>query len=136
MTLTFTSRSFAGFSLVEMLTVVSVIGILSAIGLPAISNIRESAKIGAAKRNAQEAASLSAIADAAGIAHVVPELAGGVEATLAILADGISSPSETGIPIELKLYLSDQEITAAAKFLKLRYLDSGIRMEYNNNPDS
>ena len=76
---------------------------------------------------------ITIVADAAGVTHVVPESAGGIEATLAVLSTGISTVSDTGVPIVLKLNLTDSEITEAARYLSLRYTTTGISMEYNNS---
>lgn len=122
------------FSLLEVLVVITVLGVISTLSVAGISRVRSSAREVSAKRNAQEAASLSAVADAAGVVHVLPELAGGVEATLAVLAGGITGMSETGIPMYLRLDLSENEIEEAARFLSLRYTSTGIIMEYHNLP--
>lgn len=62
-----THAAKAGFSLVEMLVVIAVIGIIAAIAVPNIGRINDSAKDATYRRNAQNIASVFASAQAAGV---------------------------------------------------------------------
>ncbi|MEX2578574.1 MAG: prepilin-type N-terminal cleavage/methylation domain-containing protein [Verrucomicrobiales bacterium] len=67
MKLSTTTPRKTGFSLVEMLVVIAVIGIIAAIAVPNIGRINDSAKDATYRRNAQNVASVFASAQAAGL---------------------------------------------------------------------
>jgi len=66
------SRNHLGFSLLEMLIVVSIIGIMANMIILSWGNASREASEMKDRRNAQEIASLAAIAKAAGAPFVVP----------------------------------------------------------------
>ncbi len=104
------------FSLVEMLSVVAVIGIVSAIAVPNIGRINESARIAAAKRNAQSIASVCASAQAAGLDFVTDDLTQSIANVVqgGTASEGVFAGAFFGVPA-----LSEAERFAATRYLLL-----------------
>ena len=82
-------KAQGGFSLVEMLVVIAVIGIIAAIAIPNIGSVNNSARVAAAQRNAQSIASVLNAAIAAGASTT-----GWTDATLITLAETGVSPTD------------------------------------------
>lgn len=112
-----TFRRCDGFSLMELLLVVALIGILSNIALFALSGTSSKVDAVKNKRNAQTIASLAAAASAAGASFVV---AGDVRATVANLQSGTAPASGVFKNRVFKLQpMEDEQIDGALPYLSV-----------------
>jgi prepilin-type N-terminal cleavage/methylation domain-containing protein len=126
-------KASSAMSLVEVLIVIVVIGIIAAIGLPAINNIRESAKEAAAVQNAKNIQQMSGALAALGVAHVIPDSMGGVAATARLLREGVIVPE--GPMAGEKFVLSglrDDEIDAISEYLYVEYDRRELRLIFRD----
>ncbi len=109
-----TPSSPKGFSLVEMLTVISVIGIIASIAIPNIGSISTSAKTAVAQRNAQSIVSMFAAGQAAGVTW-----AGATRN--ALVASTISGQSPTDGPFVGKTFrvpnISSTDLAVSYKYV-------------------
>lgn len=114
-----------GFSLVEMLIVIAVLGVMAAIALNNLTNHREVIKQTRNRRNAQEMASLCIAAQAAGVSFVVP---GDPAQTArnAVIGATATNGSFAGKTFRLP-GLQEEEIVAAAYYLDVQ----GTEVMYN-----
>jgi type IV pilus assembly protein PilA len=113
-----TQRRAKGFSLVELLAVVAVIGILAAIIVPNLSSNNLAAEHAVARRNAQAISSLNAQAIAIG----APELRG-VSDPVTIIDKLMAGVRGSGALSDLTVQLgqmSPSDITKARAFLVQR----------------
>jgi type IV pilus assembly protein PilA len=110
-------KATGGFSLVEMLVVIAVIGIIAAIAIPNIGSINDSARKASAQRNAQSIASVLNAAIAAGAST---GFSSGTSAT-AIVDAAEAGVSPTDGAFSGKLFttgeIDDSEETGAGRFL-------------------
>ncbi len=127
------SRS-SGFSLTELLIVIAIIGVTTLISVPMITNLLSKSKETLSRQNAQRAVSVSGQLSAIGVAHVLPESLGGVEATLRLLRRGISVPDG---PMQGKYFtvgeISDENIASASVFMEIVFETKELQLGYNPN---
>lgn len=125
--------AWRGLSLVEMLVVVAVIGIIAALALPSISNLREVAKKTTAIQNAKSVSQMSGALAALGVAHVIPDSMGGVAATARLLREGVIVPEGPMAGEKFVLTgLNDEEIDYVASYLYVHYDRRELRLIFRD----
>ena len=128
--------SIRGLSLVEGLLVIVTIGIILAISLPIIGNIRESAKKAAATQNAKMVASMSEALAALGVAHVIPDSMGGAEATARLLREGVIVPEGPFAGERFILSgMRDGEIEEIAEYLSIQHDETQLGLVFTQPAD-
>ncbi len=126
-------RQQAGLSLVEVLIVIVVVGIVAALALPSISNIRDVAKRTVAIQNAKSIAQMSQALAALGVAHVIPDSMGGVAATARLLREGIVVPDGPMAGEKFILTgMNDDEIEYVASYLDVQYDRTELRLVFHD----
>lgn len=123
----------AALSLTEVLIVVVVIGIIAAIAMPSISNIRGVAKKTTAIQNAKSISQMSSALAALGVAHVIPDSMGGVAATARLLREGVIVPEGPMAGEKFVLTgLNDDEIDYVASYLYVQYDQKELRLIFRD----
>ncbi|MEX2578703.1 MAG: type II secretion system protein [Verrucomicrobiales bacterium] len=125
----------SAFTLVEALITLVAIGVISAIALPMVGSIRESARKAAARQNAKNIAQMSEALAALGVAHVIPDSMGGVSATARLLREGIVV--EKGGFAGEKFVLAgllDDDIEEIGEFLEVQYHATELKLVFHE-PD-
>ena len=121
--------------MVEMLVVIAVIGIITLISVPFLSNFIAAGERSVAKRHAQQTVKISGQLSGIGVAHVLPESLGGVEATTRLLRRGIVVPDGPMMGTYFTIgKISDENIEAAAAFMDLMFAVEVLQLAYNPNP--
>lgn len=129
----FWSKKVRGFSLVEMLVTVVVIGIIAAIVIPAVSSLRTSTKRAAARQNAKNIAQMSEALAGIGVAHVIPDSLGGVAATTRLLREGIVVPKGAFAGESFRLAgILDTDIDDISEFLSVQYFQTELKLVFND----
>ncbi len=119
-----------GFSLMEMLIVIAVIGVITMMVVTIFGGATQAADEAKNRRNAQEIASVASAASAAGVAFLVPN---NEEASILNLRDGMIASD--GV-FKNRIYklppMHETEITGAMKYLSVT--ESELRYDFLMQP--
>ena len=124
--------SAPGLSLMELLITITILGIVMSIAIMAMGSTREAAVDQKDKRNAQEIASVAAMANAAGADFIVP---GDTQATISNLRDGTAPATGAFRGRTFRIPdMHDTEIQGAMRFLALNDSDLQYRQDGSRGP--
>ena len=125
-----------GMTLVELLIVLSVLAVITAVAMPSISRLLEGGNKAKAMANAKQLESISASLASLGVAHVIPDSMGGVEATARLIREGVIVPEGPMAGEQFIMAgLSDDEISELSKYLRVQYDLRELRL-VAKDPDS
>ena len=124
--------SASGMSLMELLITIVILGIIMSITIMSMGSSRQAAVDQKDKRNAQEIASVAAMANAAGASFIVPD---DEQATIANLRDGIAPATGAFRGRTFRIPdMHDTEILGAMRFLALNDSDLQYRKDGSGSP--
>lgn len=109
------SVSVAGFSLVELLTIIAILGLLAAIMIPNIAATNESARNTVARRNAQNLASIYSCGEIAGVDWGASDVA---SATTNVLAGKAAGDGAFAGKVFKAAGLKPEDLTLAQRYLR------------------
>ena len=122
-----------GFSLIEILVVIGVMGIIAALGIPVIGNLFGESRKTTSRANARGLATISTSLSVLGVEHVIPLSLGGKEATCRLLKKGIVVSEGPMLGVYYGMPgLKHDEIPLAAEYLDITYANLNVlRMIYS-----
>jgi prepilin-type N-terminal cleavage/methylation domain-containing protein len=126
------TRYTAGFSLIELLVIMMILGVLAGIALSSLSSSRQAARESVARKNAQQFASIALSAQIAGADPV----AATVDATLTALDTGVTPTSGAFANRSFRIGgLADDDISRAAYYLEIANGQLAYLANKPNNPN-
>lgn len=124
--------SASGMSLMELLVTIVILGLIMSITVMSLGSTHQAADDQKDKRNAQEIASIAAMATAAGASFIVPD---DEQATIANLRDGIAPATGAFRGRTFRIpNIQDTEIKGAMRFLALNDSFLQYRQDGSNSP--
>ena len=133
---TLTRSHQRGIGLVEVIVVIAVIGVIAAITAPLVGNVFSASEDAKARMNARDLETISSGLASLGVAHVIPESLGGVEATARLIRVGVTVPEGPMAGAKfIMAALSDDDIADMAKYLRVVYDQYELRLEYYDPDD-
>ncbi|MDF1753603.1 MAG: type II secretion system protein [Verrucomicrobiales bacterium] len=128
-------KSSKAFSLIEVLITISIVGVITAAAIPVVSNIHESSTKAKNLANAKHIERMSASLASLGVAHVIPDSMGGVEATARLLREGVKVPEGPMAGETFQLNgMSDNDISAVGELLRVQYDMRELRLVMEKSP--
>ena len=122
------------FSLSELLITIAIIAVLTAAVIPVISNLHESSSKAKHLSNAKNIERMSAALASLGVAHVIPDSMGGVEATARLFREGVVVPEGPMAGEVFRLSaISDEDIAELGNFLRVQYDMQELRLVMKPN---
>lgn len=116
----------------ELLVTIVILGLIMSITIMTMGSTRQAAEDQKDKRNAQEIASVAAMANAAGASFIVP---GDAEATIVNLRDGTAPTTGAFSGRTFRIPdMHDTEIQGAMRFLALNNTDLQYRQDGSRGP--
>ena len=124
-----------GFTLLELIVIIAIIGLMVMATIPTVSRINDSSNRAKNMANANHLVKLSTALASLGVAHVIPDSMGGVEATARLIRAGVTVQNG---PMAGEVFrmagLRDEDIAALNNYLEVQYGSRELSLVLKENP--